>query len=190
MKLKLLVSTLLSITTLTPALASTGEISGRQYVILGKGAEPIPDNTILYAPCAPINENCLSVKESLVSKLSSAVDVLAEAHQRTRSAGRERGYSSLPYHTVALEELRLFDVWIDTLKSAKAETGKLQRTGIAKTDFEGRFKFDCPTQNCFVYSQGQTAGTMNQWVEVLPAGKTTDLAASNSYGVNIPDSMQ
>lgn len=168
-------------TGITPTIA--GEISGRQYVVLGKGASPIPDNIIHIIPCTSEREtlsvplDCASIKSNskLDFKVMKAGMTLLEA-QGVSAGGKIDPYKAWNTYTGIDQEIAPM-------------LAKQPGYRTIRTDYEGKFSFDCPTKRCLVYSSGAAGRTFSYWMTIGTSGSKLDLAPSNSKTEDMPSDI-
>jgi hypothetical protein len=154
-----------------PAHALAGEITGRQYLILGAGPRPIADNEILVAPCAPINVNCKEV-------LAQFAEIKAEGDARSQNFD-ECVRSNTANATSCIDAL------IDSYKQKPKKPRKnffpdMKGIRSFRTDFEGKFRLSCPAKNCMVFSMAQVGLANATWLLIIPGNGKQDLATSNA----------
>jgi len=57
-----------------------------------------------------------------------------------------------------------------------------------RSNFEGKYSFNCPTQNCVVYSSVFTEYVQGFWVDVVSSVSEHDITGSNAKMIyNIDD---
>jgi hypothetical protein len=127
-----------------------GEISGKQYIVLGKGATAVADNFIAFFSCS----SYVQCEEEL--KLAKAAATNAS-------------------YKIFKQEKR--DVLSGHFQTIAARHGKTINS--TRTDFEGRFKINCPSQYCFVYSIGHAGVVSGFWADIIESNTQTELANSN-----------
>ncbi len=127
-----------------------GEISGKQYIVLGKGATPVSDNLISFFPCT----NYSQCEEE--EKASRGTTFIADAKMYPEEKA---------------------DVILGAFLNISSTYKKVSNS--TRTDFDGRFKINCPTEYCFVYSRGRAGATSAYWAGIIKSNTQTDLANSN-----------
>ncbi len=166
---------------IAPTLA--GEVLGRQYVVLERGPSPIPDNLIHVIPCTSEREtlsvplDCASIKSKseLDLKVMKAGMTLLEA-QGVSAGGRIDPYKAWNTYTGIDQEI------VSMLVKQPGYT-------TTRTDYEGKFSFDCPTKKCLVYSSGAAGRTFSYWMTIGASGSRLDLAPSNGKTEDMPSDI-
>lgn len=161
--------------------AIAGEISGRQFLVLGQGPTPAADNSIFFVPCSPTSNDC----EALVSKYLSLVnqynldidDRFVRHDQCTKAAGSS--IKKLKKCSSILTEINYPDGWKGHERTAEEILAQADGLESVRTGYEGEFSFNCPAQSCLLYSFGRVGRARAAWMMVVGAGNTVNLTGSN-----------
>jgi len=174
----------------SPALA--GEILGRQYVILGRGSSPIPDNLIHIIPCTskqefnsvPLDCQIIEMESEFTLKLTDAKLALLKAE----------GDSLRSRYGVSITDggVEFYEAWRKYMGIDKQIVPMLAKQPgyrTIRTDYEGKFSFNCPTKKCLVYSCGAAGKTFSYWMTIGTSGSRLDLAPSNGKTEDMPSDL-
>jgi hypothetical protein len=133
-----------------PVVQSGGKITGKQYMVLGKGPVAIADNKIAFIPCSAM----MQCNEEMVNFNAIA------------SAANSQIYKYEKYNLI--------------VSSAKSTDERLSsRVKYVNTNFNGDFDIDCPSKYCIVYSVGQAGFSTGLYVGIGESGKQLDLSNSS-----------
>jgi hypothetical protein len=133
-----------------PVAESGGKITGKQYMVLGKGAVPIADNKIAFIPCS---------------------DMAQCSGEMVNFSTIASGANSQIYKDEKLNFI---------ISATKSTDERLSgRVKYVNTNFDGDFDIDCPSKYCIVYSIGQAGFSAGLYVGIGESGKRLDLSNSN-----------
>jgi hypothetical protein len=168
--------------TTTGGFALAGQIRGKQYVSTNSGALPISDNEISYLPCAPLFKDCKKVQTAFKSGLTGVITNLVPPSLTCNQSAEIMKY--IEAKQICSNAYKAYE---NTSNFIKKAYDSRPMTKITRTNFEGNFSFNCPTQNCLVYSSGKIDNTLFTWVELVSIGQQNDL--SKSKAVSFPISI-
>lgn len=128
-------------------------ISGKMYIVLGRGAASIPDNNIRVVKCEKRSDKCQKIEEWL-SKLT------------IEDASIGTSYVKLDFLTK----------WGDILMLDDPKNIDFKNLTYMQTDFNGNFSGKCGAPSCFLIAQGK-AGLANAfWVVKVKPGENIKLS--------------
>lgn len=168
----------------TPVPAEALPISGRQYLVLRSGPQPLTNNEIVYIPCAPINNNCLAILETFQNQKQQVDQALQQRSDRYYACLEQQ--SKAECVAILREKLTFPPGWIGAAETARGYLLQANQVQQSQTNNLGEFRFDCPTQNCLVFSSGMVNRISGVWFQLLRAGKVTNLANPNATEVGLP----
>lgn len=139
----------LAATAVSASPALSGEISGRQYVVLRRGAYPIPDNIIHIIPCTskeeilsvPLDCKLIETESGFDLKVLRAGSALLEVERVTLLS--KYGMAN-PGEEVDTYEICRRYTGID--REIVPLLAKKPGYRTTRTDYEGKFSFNCPTK--------------------------------------------
>lgn len=185
------------ITTSLTTTALAGEIKGRQYLVLGSGPKAIADNEILFIPCAPVNSNCLELRDNMLlaqrefdrkfeqdmkkinEKTKTLIDEILNNKPSDYKASKSNSLKTSSASVIAENDDR---VKLDTVEVYR-KLLKSEQIQSIRTDFDGNFTFSCPTQNCLVFSRGEVGLARAKWMVIVPSNSIVDLSSSNTFNL-------
>lgn len=171
---------------LSPA-AIAGEITGRQYLTLGSGPRVIADNEIAVIPCAPVNTNCLEVIATYLElktehDLRAGADYYSTCFVAKNIDPKTREYCDYLFNTTS-SIISWPKGWDGSIGTAYNLVQPFQGAQSVRTDFDGRFKASCPTQNCLLLSWGKVGLGNAVWFNLVNGSKPYDLTSSNAISL-------
>lgn len=159
-------------------------ISGRQYLVLRSGPQPIADNEIVFIPCAPINNNCREILETYRNQKQQVDQALQLRSDRYYACVEQKSQTECA--AILREAVVVPPGWLGAAETARSYLLSANQVQQSQTNAQGEFRFDCPTQNCLVFSTGTVSGINGVWLQLLRAGKVTNLANPNAIEVGPP----
>ena len=148
-------------------------ISGKVYIVLGRGPTAIPDTTIRIIKCGSKSEMC-SVAEDWIQEFD------------------KEDYSSVS----KTDQLKFLLKWSDlTLKTGQVEMSKMQAgenitkySNTVTTDFNGDFSGTCDAPSCFLVASGEAGLASAFWfMKVKPGSKVRLSGDTAIYTYNKDD---
>jgi hypothetical protein len=176
-----ILATILIVTTGSYALA--GQIKGKQYVTKDSGAVPLADNEIIYLPCAPLNKTCKvlsGLTKYSFGDLSKQInaDILSQLGECKKMSEQSQFHCFSIVKELVETDAKIFE---DAVNDAEKQYKNNSLAKVVRTDFEGNYSFDCPTQNCLIFSKSKTNNKLFSWIEIVAGGQQFDLSQSKSF---------
>lgn len=129
-------------------------IAGKMYIVLGRGATPIPDNNIEIVQCDGHSNKCHKI-EAWLNELTIPDDSIGG------------NYVNLYFYTK----------WADILMLDLPQKIDFNNLNISmQTDFDGNFSGKCGAPSCFLIAQGKTGLANAFWVVKVKPGESIKLS--------------
>lgn len=169
--------------------AVAGEISGRQYLVTDGGPSPIADNAIHIIPCTSPLEvagkplDCMTIENDskyFRKVLNASSDLIQGAfYDLTSKYGTHSGVEYV-------DSYKAWNTFVDIDREITPFLSRQPGYKIARTDYEGKFSFDCPAKTCLIYSAGKADSTFGYWMQYAKSGSRLDLTKSNGNVEKMP----